>query len=303
VKERFNGSANRRLLIDALKTQKMVGGDQALAEELADLVEILEVTAGETIIHQGAADNDIFFILVGSVNVVVNGRPVAKRETNDHIGEMSAMQPTQRRTATIVAAEDSVLCKLSESQLAELGSRHGDVWRKLSKELVSRLAQRNELIRPAHNQTQVFIMSSVEALHIAQEIQNKFAHDAFDVTIWTDDVFAASGYTLESLEKVLDDSDFAIAIAQPDDLVTSRGTTEPVPRDNVIFEFGLFVGRIGRKRAFLLEPQGEHTKLPTDFAGLNTIKYQHEPRAKLAALLGAACTQIRKAINELGPRE
>ncbi len=94
LKERFEGNGGRRLLVEALKTQKMVAGNAALAEELADLVEVMAVNAGEKIIVQGASDNDIFFILTGSFRIVVNGRQVtAKRQAGDQVGETSAIEP------------------------------------------------------------------------------------------------------------------------------------------------------------------------------------------------------------------
>lgn len=302
MKERFEGDAGRRRLIDALKTQKMVAGNTALAEDLANLVEVMEVKTGEKIIHQGASDNDIFFILSGSFNVVVNGRVIAKRSTNDHVGEMSAIEPSQARTATVVADEDSVICKLSEPQLVNIGRRHGDIWHFFAQELVRRLAQRNALLNPPRENIQVFVMSSTEALDIAREIQNHFLHDSFSVIIWTDGVFNPSSYAIESLEKAIDDSDFAIAIVQPDDLTKIRGEDKPVPRDNVIFELGFFIGRLGRKRTLLLEPRDNKVKLPTDLTGLMTIGYQHSEPKDLPSLLGPACNQIRKIINELGPR-
>ena len=115
MKERFEGDSGQRRLIDALKTQKMVAGNAALSEELANLVEVMEVKAGETIILQGASDNDIFFILTGSFCIVVNGwQVIAKRYAGEHVGEMSAIEPSQARTATVVADENSIVCKLSE---------------------------------------------------------------------------------------------------------------------------------------------------------------------------------------------
>jgi CRP/FNR family transcriptional regulator, cyclic AMP receptor protein len=54
-------------------------------------------------------------------------------------------------------------------------------------------------------------------------------------------VFRVANYTLESLEAQVDNSDFAIAIAHADDATASRGSTWPSPRDNVIFELGLFM--------------------------------------------------------------
>jgi len=302
LKERFEGDAGRRRLIDALKTQKMVAGNTALAEELANLVEVMEVKAGETIIRQGASDNDIFFILSGSFNVVVNGKVVAKRGTHDHVGEMSAIEPSQARAATVVADEDSVICKLSEPQFVDVGQRHGEIWRYFARELVRRLAQRNALLNLPRENIQVFIMSSTEALNIAREIQNHFVDDNFSVIIWTDGVFNPSSYAIESLEKVVDDSDFAIAIAQPDDFGEIRGEAKHVLRDNVIFELGFFIGHLGRKRTWLLEPRDKEVKLPTDLSGLMTIGYRYGGPSDLPSLMEPACNQIRKIINDLGPR-
>ncbi|HEU5376350.1 MAG TPA: TIR domain-containing protein, partial [Ktedonobacteraceae bacterium] len=303
VKERFEGTTGQRLLVEALKTQKMVAGDSALAEELATLGELRAVKAGEMIIQQGSADNDIFFILTGSFNIVVNGQVIAKRIPNDHVGEMAAIDSTQPRAATVIASEDSVIYQLAEPNLADLGNRYGAIWRFFGKELVKRLAQRNALVIPKRSKIRVFILSSTEALFIAHEVQNHFALDNFAVVIWSDGVFRASRYAIESLEKAVDDSDFAIAIAQPDDVTESRGQMKPSPRDNVIFELGFFIGRLGRKRTLLLEPRGEEVKLPTDLSGLMAIGYPPGEPPDMASLLGPACHQIRKIINELGPRD
>lgn len=303
MRERFEGPAGHRLLVEVLKTQKMVAGDVALAEELATLGEVRAVQAGEIIIHQGAADNDIFFILTGSFNIVVNGQVLAKRVPNDHVGEMAAIDPTQARSATVIASEESVVYKLSEPHLADLGNRYPAIWRFFGKELVKRLAQRNALVTPKRTKIRVFILSSTEALGIAREIQNHFARDNFSVVIWTDGVFKASSYAIESLEKAVDDSDFALAIAQSDDITHTRGQAKPSPRDNVIFELGFFIGRLGRKRTLLLEPRGEEVKLPTDLSGLMTIGYPSGEQQDMSSLLAPACHQIRKIINELGPRD
>ena len=94
--------------------------------------------------------------------------------------------------------------------------------------------------------------------------------------VWRDGVFRATNYPLEILEARVDDSDFAVAIAHADDLTATQGKTWPGPRDNVIFELGLFVGRLGRSRAILLEPRLEEVKIPSDFAGVTTITYRFE---------------------------
>jgi predicted nucleotide-binding protein len=177
------------------------------------------------------------------------------------------------------------------------------VWRNLARELAHRLYERNSHVRPPHDVMRVFIMSSTEALQVAYAVQNHFAHDKFIVSPWTNGVFKVSNYRIESLEKVLNDSDFAIAIAQPDDVTHIRGEERRTARDNVIFELGMFIGRLGRERTFLLEPRGEEVDLPSDLEGLNTITYRCGDPKDMAALLGPACNEIRDIINQLGPRD
>jgi predicted nucleotide-binding protein len=297
--ERFRGEGGRLNLVEALRAQKIVAGDSQLAERIADIGTLMEVEPGATIIEQGAEDNDVYLIIAGAFDILVNGRKVARRFANDHVGEMAAIQPTQRRSATNTATERSVLCVLTEPQLSELGRQYPDIWRFIAKELARRLEQRNAHVTATHEKIRIFIISSAEALEIARTIQNAFEYD-FTVVVWTDGVFRASWYPVESLERQLDQSDFAIAIAQPDDITSSRGKSLPTPRDNVIFELGLFIGRIGRLRSFLVEPRGEELKLPSDLSGITALPYKYDP-ADLAATMGPACNRIRAVIRELGP--
>jgi predicted nucleotide-binding protein len=298
---RFLGERGRRLRVDALASQKIVAGNRELAEELADRVEISSIPAGETLIAQGSHDNSIYFVLSGNFDVVVNGRRIAGRGPNEHVGEMAAVQPAQRRSANVVAAEQAVVARLTEELFTDLGNRYPQIFRYVAQELASRLLQRNALVGTLREEIRIFIICSTEDLPIASAIQNAFASDPFTTIVWTDGVFRATNYPLEILEARVDDSDFAVAIAHADDLTPNRGKTWPGPRDNVIFELGLFVGRLGRSRAILMEPRLEEVKLPSDFAGVTTITYRFENGADVAAQLAPACNQLRKHINALGP--
>jgi CRP/FNR family cyclic AMP-dependent transcriptional regulator len=297
--ERFQGETRRQNLIEALRDQKIVAGNATLAERVASMASLIEVSPGTTIIEQGAEDNDVYLIIAGAFDILVNGRKVARRFANDHVGEMAAIQPSQRRSATNIATEPSVLCKLTEPQLSEIGRDFPDIWRLIAKELARRLEQRNAHVTATHDKIRIFIISSVEALEIARTIQNAFEYD-FTVVVWTDGVFRASWYPIESLERQLDQSDFAIAVAQPDDITLSRGGSSPTARDNVIFELGLFIGRIGRQRSFLVEPRGEEVKLPTDLSGITALSYKYDPE-NLVSAVGPACNRIRTIIKDLGP--
>lgn len=299
--ERFEGDTGRRLLIDALSSQKIVAGNAALAEELAASVTLLEVEQGKVLIEQDTEGNEVFLILTGTFDVTVNGRMVGRRGPTDHVGEMAAIEPTQRRAATLVAAERSVVGKLSEPQFHALANNYPNIYRYVSKELARRLQQRNQLVGKYRDKIRVFIISSAEALPVARAIQDALQYDPFTVVIWTDGVFRIANYTLQSLEDQVDNSDFAIAIAHTDDLTVTRGQEWPAPRDNVIFELGLFMGRLGRARAILMEPREEKVKLPSDLSGVTTISYRFVQGPDASALIAPACNQLRDYIKAMGP--
>lgn len=296
--ERFQGDNGRGVLVATLREQKIVAGNSELAERIAAISDLIEVPAGAAIIDQGAEDNEVYLIVAGIFEIIVNGRSLYRRFPNDHIGEMGAIQPTQRRSATVAAVENSVVCKLTEKQLTELGQTYPDIWRSFAKELARRLLQRNAFVTNTRQKIHVFIICSAEALAIARSIENSFDHDPFNIVVWPDGVFKASWYPVESLEEQLDQSDFAIAIAQPDDVTHTRGEASPSPRDNVIFELGMFIGRLGRHRSFLLEPRGEEVKLPSDMTGITIITYKMDNGKPV---LGPACNRMREIISELGP--
>lgn len=297
--ERFQG--NPGSLLEALLEQKLVRGNHALAARIAEVSTLMEVSPGDAILYQGGSDDDVYLILSGSFDIVINGRVVAKRGPGDHVGEMAAIQPSQTRSASVLASMTCVVCRIENAQFHDLAYAYPEMWRTIARELARRLEQRNALVSSTHDKVRVFIISTTEALPIARAIENAFEYDPFHVTVWTDGVFRASWYPIESLEQQLDSSDFAIAIASPDDLVESRGKSSATARDNVVFELGLFIGRLGRKRSFLLEPRGEEVKLPSDLTGITTIAYRPASGAEIGPALGPACNRMREIIRDLGP--
>lgn len=299
--QRFEGHAGKRLRIESLLSQKMVAGNRQLAEQMEERVQLRQLQPGDVLIEQNASDNDVHLILAGSVDIVVNGRRMRSRGANEHVGEMAAVEPNQRRAASAVAVEETVVATLTEADFSELASRHPEMYRCIARELARRLLQRNAHVSAARDQVRVFIISSVESLPVARIVQNAFAHEKFLTTVWTDGVFKVANYTLQSLEDQIDTSDFAIAIAHADDVTECRGKDWPTPRDNVVFELGLFMGRLGKERAILMEPRDDGVKLPSDLAGITTIPYRYVPGKDSAAHMAAACNALRDHIYSLGP--
>lgn len=299
--KRFSGDEGRPNLIEALILQPIVAGDSELAAAIAGKAELIEVPAGRKLITQGADDNDLYLILTGSFDVIVNGRKVAVRGRGDHVGEMVFVEPTQVRSADVIAGTDGLVAKLSYSSASAIAEQYPKIYKAIAKILSRRLLERNKMFGAYREQIRVFVISSSEALDVAQAIQTAISSEDILVTVWTDGVFKVSSYVLDILEKALDESDFAIAIAHSDDVTIYREQEWPAPRDNVILELGMFMGRLGRKRAILMEPKGDAVRLPTDLKGITTIRYTFKKGGDSAALMAPACNLLRNHIREWGP--
>src|SRR6185436_7768050 len=122
----------------------------------------------------------------------------------------------------------------------------------------------------------LFIGSSSEGLPIAEAVQGNLWRDV-EVTLWSQGVFEPSRGSLESILGKLDDQDFGLFVFSADDVTLMRGEANATIRDNVLFELGIFIGRLGRERCYFLVPDGLNEKLhlPTDLAGISPLLYEH----------------------------
>jgi hypothetical protein len=101
--------------------------------------------------------------------------------------------------------------------------------------------------------------------------------DVAQVEPWTTS-FNPGTTTLDRLGELVHDVDFAALVFARDDWTTTSpaasplpGTGQDSPRDNVVFEAGLFGGVLGMRRTFILHAHG--SKLPSDLLGLTCIRY------------------------------
>ncbi|MFT3803923.1 MAG: nucleotide-binding protein [Burkholderiaceae bacterium] len=147
----------------------------------------------------------------------------------------------------------------------------------------------------------VFIGSSSEGLPIAKAIQRGLS-SSVDATLWKQGVFQPGFSYLESLVKTLNSADFAVLVLTPDDVNESRGENYNSPRDNVVFELGLFIGRLGRERSFFVYDQNQPPKLPSDLLGIAASVFQAREDENLEAAVGPACTEIESVIARIGCR-
>lgn len=119
----------------------------------------------------------------------------------------------------------------------------------------------------------LFIGSSKEGLFFAKQIKEiitKECGDWLECVIWNESgIFNLNRSTLDNLVKASRRFDYGVLVATSDDLALIRLKTRIIPRDNVIFEMGLFLGSLGLTRAFLAT---QDCKLPSDYNGITTLR-------------------------------
>jgi CRP/FNR family cyclic AMP-dependent transcriptional regulator len=298
---RFQGDDGRRRLIDMLRAQAVTAGDAAVANELADVAKVRELLPGEILIEQQSADNDLFFILSGTCRIFVNGREVAVRHAGQHVGEMVIIDPSLRRTATVIASDQTIVAYVDDETFSQMADKNPRLWRALAVELCHRLNERRKFHAEPNTKPILFIGSSKEHLPVAEALASGIPKSLASVTLWSDGVFGASSFAIESLETQIGIADFAVLVVGPDDQVTSRGVASDAPRDNVVFELGLFMGALSRARTFLLAPMGRKVKIPTDLLGLTMLQF--DPAASNPAdMVKAALDDLTKIIADKGPK-
>jgi hypothetical protein len=150
----------------------------------------------------------------------------------------------------------------------------------------------------------VFVASSSEQIRVAERVEQALKSPLLDVHVWREDVFTFSNTYIESLEEELERADFSVVIMTGDDAGTVRENTVNLPRDNVVFELGLFLGRLGRGRTFFLVDRASGTKIASDLSGVKPVEFQGHASGKgpAAPTLNQQVEGLRALMEAQGPR-
>jgi hypothetical protein len=141
----------------------------------------------------------------------------------------------------------------------------------------------------------IFIASSSEGLEKARLVKNELESIA-DCQIWNEGFFENNKSSFESLSEGSVLFDFAVLVATKDDKQIKRKVQEQIARDNIILEFGLYVGKLGRNRSFLLKEKG--LDLPSDLYGITLPEFKIEINDR-GKTLSEICENIKKNILEV----
>jgi hypothetical protein len=145
----------------------------------------------------------------------------------------------------------------------------------------------------------LFIGSSAEGKNVADAIQANLYREA-ECTVWTQGVFQLSDYNLQNLMRQVHASEFGVFVFSPDDITEMRGKLFSVPRDNVVYELGLFSGALGPERCFFAIPEKTDIHLPSDLLGMNAGEYEIGRKDKnTEAAVAVFCRKVRQKIGEM----
>jgi hypothetical protein len=143
----------------------------------------------------------------------------------------------------------------------------------------------------------IFLGSSGQQAKLLQALTRGLS-DVAEVEPWTT-VFNPGVSTLDRLVELSREVDFAAFVFAQDDWTSSASDagapSQASPRDNVVFEAGLFGGALGMRRTFILHAKG--AKLPTDLLGMTAVRY---PETLTATDMRGVNEKLRKAIEEEG---
>ena len=140
----------------------------------------------------------------------------------------------------------------------------------------------------------IFIASSSEGLETAKEICKYLSSLNFaKIDLWKlSDCFKPGSFNLQSLVDCSKLYDFAIILLTPDDKTISRDKECFSPRDNVVLEMGLFIGKIGIDRTIIVYKKNAGIKKPTDIDGLIFLSYDREDE------IAGVCINIENHIKK-----
>jgi CRP/FNR family cyclic AMP-dependent transcriptional regulator len=158
---------------------------------------------GQNIVTQDGTDNSVFFLLAGEASLLVHDRLFGTRKEGTCIGEMAAIDPAAKRSATIQATTEMVAFEVQEPDFRKALDDHPIAYKALAQLLAQRLRERSRFVRPPNPRPVLFVGTSTEAVGIANELQAGFKHDPFDAIVWPNGVFGPGGVAFDSLEQMV----------------------------------------------------------------------------------------------------
>lgn len=294
-------------VLECIKKQKVFNGiSDSVAHKIKKGGRLKEYKKGDRISKSGEKGDWVFLIFSGSVKIMSDNCQIDSANEGECVGEMSILDPTKKRCATIISDDTTVIYRVAAEVFREVLLKYKNqnpIPYNLAQVMSSRLRRRAKSMRVPNSKPTIFIGSSSEASLVLNKVKKAFPEDDYDVHAWTDDdVFRPSVNTMSSIRDMAELCDFAILIFASDDKLLIGDvkdekdiTIRPIPRDNVVLEAGYFMGVLGVERTFIML---NGAKMPSDFHGLTYLPYKGIRNIKI----DEAVKKIKMEISKKGVR-
>ncbi|GAB4023358.1 hypothetical protein GCM10028808_73570 [Spirosoma migulaei] len=146
----------------------------------------------------------------------------------------------------------------------------------------------------------IFIGSSKEQYNTLVEIANIVESNGHIPVRWDEPgLFRPGSFILNRLVEIANDVDASIIIFAEDDKVWYRYDITTQPRDNVIFEHGIFTGVLGSENAIILKVGS--AKIASDLGGINYIDFSEgkKQRGHLELIQWLKNLKSKKSLSEI----
>lgn len=138
----FEGESGDARVLSTLLANISVGGNEVTAQAIQSAGRRVVFCQGEDIIVQGASDDDVFFLLFGDVEILVDTGYRQVRSAPTQVGEMAAIDSGAPRSATVRAKTQPVVAwKVSAQNYRKIMNADAVALRKVQREVRDRQRQ------------------------------------------------------------------------------------------------------------------------------------------------------------------
>lgn len=177
---RYRGDADQEQARSVLLNNPAVGGDEEVANRLLAKGNLTFFRRGNPLINEGDHDSDVYFLLAGEVDIVFGTRLGSIRSSPNQVGEMAAIDPGSKRSASVIARSDEVAAlRVSGTEFNAIRTANSDFQRRLQREMSDRHRERINAAKVAkQNNSLSWFLASIGA---------GLAGGAFAWFAWPDD--------------------------------------------------------------------------------------------------------------------
>ena len=120
-----DANETRNVLVESARIFRRL--DTAVRNQIARAATEKSYKRGETIVKQGGRGDDFFLLVDGEVEIVAHGKRLTKisaKQEDNFFGEMAAIDPGRRRSASVKATKATRILRLRGQDLRHLFEQH-----------------------------------------------------------------------------------------------------------------------------------------------------------------------------------